>query len=104
MPAALQRSSRARRVPRRPSDHVPAPRSEEHTSELQSLSLHDASSDLTSLRELVDAPGVLTAEAHPRSLSPRSGLYFVGFRESVRGQLYEAGRDARRVAAELARA
>ena len=55
----------------------------------------------TSLRDLVDVPEVLTAEAQPCSLSPRAGLYFVGFRESVRGQLFETGREARRVASEL---
>lgn len=50
------------------------------------------------LDELVDAPGALTDDGQPRSLSPLPGLAFVGFRESVRGQLYEANREARAVA------
>jgi putative flavoprotein involved in K+ transport len=56
----------------------------------------------TSLDDLVDVPGVLTADGVPRSTRPREGLYFVGFRDSVRGQLFEASREARRVAADLA--
>ena len=56
----------------------------------------------TSLRDLVDVPNVLTGDGLPRSTSPRVGLYFVGFRESVRGQLFEASREAQWVAAKLA--
>jgi len=55
-----------------------------------------------SLPGLIDAPGALTESGHPRSLSPVPGLYFGGFRESVRGQLFEANREARSVAAGLA--
>lgn len=55
----------------------------------------------TSLARLVDVPGALTAHGHPRSLSPVDGLYFVGFEESIRGQLFEANREARKVARAL---
>ena len=58
----------------------------------------------TSLAELVDVPDALTDGGHPRSLSPVNGLYFVGFEESIRGQLFEANREARRVARALRRA
>jgi cation diffusion facilitator CzcD-associated flavoprotein CzcO len=57
----------------------------------------------SSLPSLVHVPGALVADGRPSSLSPRPGLFFVGFRESVRGQLFEAKREARRVAAEIAR-
>jgi putative flavoprotein involved in K+ transport len=54
------------------------------------------------LPSLLDAPGALTEAGYPRSRSPLKGLYFVGFRESVRGQLFEANREARSVAREVA--
>jgi cation diffusion facilitator CzcD-associated flavoprotein CzcO len=57
----------------------------------------------TSLAGLVDAPAALTAHGDPRSLSPVDGLYFVGFTESIRGQLFEANREARAVARDLSR-
>jgi putative flavoprotein involved in K+ transport len=54
------------------------------------------------LPSLLDAPGALTEAGYPKSRSPLDGLYFVGFRESVRGQLFEANREARSVAREVA--
>jgi putative flavoprotein involved in K+ transport len=54
------------------------------------------------LPSLLDAPGALTEAGYPSSRSPLKGLYFVGFRESVRGQLFEANREARSVAREVA--
>jgi cation diffusion facilitator CzcD-associated flavoprotein CzcO len=56
----------------------------------------------SSLPALIDAPGAVRSDGLPSALSPLPGLSFVGFRESVRGQLFEANREARRVAAELA--
>jgi cation diffusion facilitator CzcD-associated flavoprotein CzcO len=55
----------------------------------------------SSLAALVEAPGVVREDGLPSALAPLPGLYFVGFRESVRGQLFEANREARSVAAEL---
>jgi putative flavoprotein involved in K+ transport len=55
------------------------------------------------LPSLLDAPGALTEAGNPRSRSPLEGLYFVGFRESVRGQLFEANREARSVARDVAK-
>jgi putative flavoprotein involved in K+ transport len=61
----------------------------------------------STLPELLDLPGVLDEQGQPRTgrdgASSFSGLYFVGFRESPRGALYEASRDARRVARALTR-
>jgi putative flavoprotein involved in K+ transport len=57
------------------------------------------------LEELLDLSGVLGAGGIPRSgaeaASPYPGLYFAGFDETVRGQLFEAGRGARRLAAAI---
>ena len=56
------------------------------------------------LSSLVDAPGGLTDDGYPCGRSPLPGLHFVGFHESVRGQLFEANREGRMVAAEISRA
>jgi cation diffusion facilitator CzcD-associated flavoprotein CzcO len=55
------------------------------------------------LASLIDAPAALTTDGYPRSRSPLPGLSFIGFRDSVRGQLFEASREARRLADELSR-
>jgi putative flavoprotein involved in K+ transport len=56
----------------------------------------------TGLEELLDLPGVLDRNGLP-SESPRAGrhpgLFFAGFTETVRGQLYEANRAAGKLAA-----
>lgn len=57
------------------------------------------------LDELLDLPDVLDAGGVPRAgpgaASPYPNLYFAGFDETVRGQLFEAGRGARRLAAAI---
>lgn len=61
----------------------------------------------TGLPDLVDVPGLLDERGYPRvpSGQPTSarGLYFMGYTESVRGHLYEANRDSRRLAKILQR-
>jgi putative flavoprotein involved in K+ transport len=54
----------------------------------------------TGLDDLVDAPGVLDERGEPRVPAPpeHPGLFFMGFVETVRGQLFEAGREAPRLA------
>lgn len=54
----------------------------------------------TGLADLLDLPGALDANGEPRAMSSREwpGLYFMGFVETVRGQLFEAKREARRLA------
>ena len=54
----------------------------------------------TGLDELIDAPGGLDEHGLPREMHPPAhpGLYFMGFVETVRGQLFEANREARRLA------
>jgi cation diffusion facilitator CzcD-associated flavoprotein CzcO len=55
----------------------------------------------TALEELVELPGLLDDRGLPRfgahGAREFPGLYFVGFKESPRGALYEANRDARRL-------
>jgi putative flavoprotein involved in K+ transport len=55
----------------------------------------------TALEELVELPGLLDERGLPRfgahGAREFPGLYFVGFKESPRGALYEANRDARRL-------
>jgi putative flavoprotein involved in K+ transport len=56
----------------------------------------------TGLEELLDLPGVLDGNGLPREgpeATRHQGLFFAGFTETVRGQLYEANRAAGRVAA-----
>lgn len=56
----------------------------------------------TGLERLLDVPGLLDARGAPRFPSGRPtsmpGLYFMGFTESLRGILFEANRDSRRLA------
>lgn len=54
----------------------------------------------TGLEDLVDVPGVLDDQGQPREMHPagHSGLYFMGFVETIRGQLFEANREAGEVA------
>jgi putative flavoprotein involved in K+ transport len=61
----------------------------------------------TGLAELLTPRGVLDEDDLPRAAADGSsacpGLFFVGFRESPRGVLYEIGRDARLLARAVAR-
>ncbi len=56
----------------------------------------------TGLLDLIDVPGLLDERGYPRYPSGRPtgarGFYFMGYTESVRGHLYEANRDSRRLA------
>ncbi|MGH2920542.1 MAG: flavin-containing monooxygenase [Gaiellaceae bacterium] len=54
----------------------------------------------TGLDRLLDVPGVLDEHGLPREMHPRGhpGLYFMGFVETIRGQLFEANREAGRLA------
>ncbi len=56
----------------------------------------------TGLPNLIDVPGLLNEQGFPRYLSgqPTSarGFFFMGYAESVRGHLFEANRDSRRLA------
>jgi hypothetical protein len=57
----------------------------------------------TGLEPLVGHLGVLDDDGRPTGLVPRPGLGFVGFRIPLTGTLWAIDRDARRVAAALAR-
>jgi len=50
------------------------------------------------LEELLDVPGALDEAGFPREEALHPGLFFAGFDETVRGQLYEANRAARKLA------
>jgi cation diffusion facilitator CzcD-associated flavoprotein CzcO len=56
----------------------------------------------TGLSDLIDEAGLLNESGHPRypSGQPTSarGFFFMGYAESVRGHLFEANRDSRRLA------
>lgn len=52
----------------------------------------------TGLSEMLDVPGALDDRGYPAAVTPRPGLYFAGFSESPRGQLYESARAARKLA------
>jgi putative flavoprotein involved in K+ transport len=56
----------------------------------------------TGLEGLLDVPDVLDEQGLPTGVL-HDGLYFIGFRESPRGALYEANRDSRRLAGEVSR-
>ena len=47
-----------------------------------------------------DAPGLLDDDGYPVA-EASEGLYFVGFRESVRGAIFEIARDSRTVARQI---
>jgi hypothetical protein len=54
------------------------------------------------LNALIDAPGLIDKRGYPAYPSgrptPQPGFYFMGYTESVRGHLFEANRDSRRLA------
>jgi putative flavoprotein involved in K+ transport len=56
----------------------------------------------TGLNELLDVPGAVGEDGQPRFRSGRptafEGLYFMGFDETVRGHLFEAKRESKRLA------
>lgn len=55
----------------------------------------------TGLSDFLEAPGVLDADQIPRSHAPDAaapGLFFIGFRPGVTGQMRESARDARQLA------
>lgn len=54
----------------------------------------------TGLEQLLADPRVLDERGLPRDMNPRNdpGLYFMGYVETVRGQLFEANREAKRLA------
>ena len=60
----------------------------------------------SALDELLDVPGAIDEHGRPRFRSGRPtdypGLYFIGFDETTRGVLFEANRDSRRLAREVA--
>jgi cation diffusion facilitator CzcD-associated flavoprotein CzcO len=61
----------------------------------------------TALESLIDLPGVLTDAHEPRGRAgePTSypGLFFIGFTHSLRGHLFEANLDSRRLARHVGR-
>jgi putative flavoprotein involved in K+ transport len=60
----------------------------------------------TGLDRLLEVPGLLDANGlpvNPRAVSPRRGLFFMGYFESHRGHLYEANLASRRLAKFLGR-
>jgi cation diffusion facilitator CzcD-associated flavoprotein CzcO len=61
----------------------------------------------TALAEILDVPDAVGDDGQPRFRSgrptPYRGLYFIGFDETVRGHLYEANRESRRLAATVER-
>jgi hypothetical protein len=61
----------------------------------------------TGLEKILKVPGVIDDVGQPRPRSERpasaSGLYFVGFDETVRGHLFEINRESRELAAEIDR-
>jgi hypothetical protein len=52
----------------------------------------------TGLERLLDVPGVLDERGMPRPDAAPPGLFFSGYAETPRGQLFEANRRARRLA------
>ena len=54
----------------------------------------------TGLEQLLADPSVLDEQGLPREMHPEDapGLYFMGYVETVRGQLFEANREAKRLA------
>jgi cation diffusion facilitator CzcD-associated flavoprotein CzcO len=61
----------------------------------------------TGLEKILKVPGIIDSSGQPRFRSGRPtsapGLYFVGFDETVRGHLFEIGRESRRLAVEIER-
>ena len=60
----------------------------------------------TGLAQLLDVPGTVGEDGQPRFRSGRPtafpGLYFMGFDETVRGHLFEARRESKRLARTVA--
>jgi hypothetical protein len=61
----------------------------------------------TGLKKILKVPGLIDGAGQPRFRSGRptsaSGLYFVGFDETVRGHLFEISRESKRLAVEVDR-
>lgn len=57
----------------------------------------------TGLPEILDVPDALDARGYPSAESPCPTLYFAGYAESPRGQLYESARAAPRLARRIER-
>jgi putative flavoprotein involved in K+ transport len=61
----------------------------------------------TGLAEILAVPGAVGADGQPAFRSgrptPYPGLYFIGFDETVRGHLFEANRESKRLAASVER-
>jgi len=61
----------------------------------------------TGLAEILAVPGAVRADGQPAFRSgkptPYPGLYFIGFDETVRGHLFEANRESKRLAASVER-
>lgn len=55
----------------------------------------------TGLPQLVQEPGALDERGYPLPRTASPGLYFAGYSETPRGQLFEANRAARRLAAAI---
>jgi putative flavoprotein involved in K+ transport len=60
----------------------------------------------TGLAQLLEVPGTVDDDGQPRFRSGRPtafpGLYFMGFDETVRGHLFEARRESKRLARSVA--
>lgn len=56
----------------------------------------------TGLTGILDVPGVLDPRGYPVAEAPQPTLYFAGYAESPRGQLYESARAAPRLARRIA--
>lgn len=61
----------------------------------------------TGLEKILKVPGVIDDNGQPRFQSGKptsaSGLYFIGFDDTVRGQLFEINKDSKKVAIEVER-
>ena len=55
----------------------------------------------TGLEQLLDAPEALDERGYPQPAHAPSGLFFAGYAETPRGQLFEANRGSRRLAATI---
>jgi putative flavoprotein involved in K+ transport len=61
----------------------------------------------TGLEKILKVPGIIDGDGQPRSRSGGAtsvgGLFFIGFTETVRGQLFEINRESRRLAVDIKR-
>jgi hypothetical protein len=55
----------------------------------------------TGLERLIDEPGVLDERGYPLPAPAAAGLYFAGYAETPRGQLFESSRRSHRLAREI---